>query len=57
MSTIKEFYPQLLQKGYTESEVRQSAKTSIKEVPAMFKDRYSTYEEYEDAMSDFLNGM
>ncbi|AGG54101.1 hypothetical protein CYXG_00037 [Synechococcus phage S-SSM4] len=57
MSIIQEFYPQLLQKGYTESEVRQSAKTSKKEVPAMFKDRYSTYEEYDEAMSDFLNGM
>lgn len=57
MSTIKEFYPQLLQKGYTESELRQSVKTYMKEVPAMFKDRYSTFEEYEDAMSDFLNGM
>lgn len=57
MSIIKEFYPQLLQKGYTESEVRQSAKTSIKEVPAMFKDRYSTYEEYLEAISDFMNGL
>ena len=33
------------------------SKTSKKEVPDMFKDRYSTYEEYEDAMHDFLNGM
>ena len=57
MSTIKEFYPQLLQKGYTESEVRQSTRVTSMEVPAMFKDRYSTYEEYEDAMHEFLNGM
>ena len=26
-------------------------------VPARFADRFATYEEYEEAMADFLNGM
>jgi hypothetical protein len=25
-------------------------------VPARFRDRYATYEEYREAMADFLNG-
>jgi hypothetical protein len=27
------------------------------EVPASFKDRYDTYEEYKEALHDFLNGL
>lgn len=30
---------------------------STRKVPARFADRFASYEEYEDAMSDFLNGM
>ena len=41
-------------KGYTVQECRRPAK---KEVPANMRDRYSTYEEYEEALHDFLNGM
>jgi hypothetical protein len=26
-------------------------------VPARFADRFATYEEYQEAMADFLNGM
>jgi hypothetical protein len=26
-------------------------------VPASFKDRYDTYEEYKEALHDFLNGL
>ena len=41
-------------KGYTVRECNRPAK---KEVPANMRDRYSSYEEYEEALHDFLNGM
>jgi hypothetical protein len=41
-------------KGYTVQECSRPAK---KEVPANMRDRYSSYEEYEEALHDFLNGM
>ena len=41
-------------KGYTVQECRRPAK---KEVPANMRARYSSYEEYEEALYDFLNGM
>ena len=41
-------------KGYTVQECYRPAK---KEVPANMRDRYSSYEEYEEALHDFLNGM
>ena len=41
-------------KGYTVQECRRPAK---KEVPANMRHRYSSYEEYEEALHDFLNGM
>jgi len=41
-------------KGYTVKECYRPAK---KEVPASLRDRYSSYEEYQEAMADFLNGM
>jgi len=28
-----------------------------RKVPARFADRFATYEEYQEAMADFLNGM
>ena len=30
---------------------------STRQVPARFADRFATYEEYQEAMADFLNGM
>ena len=41
-------------KGYTVQECRRPAK---KEVPANMRHRYSSYEEYQEALHDFLNGM
>ncbi len=41
-------------KGYT---VKECYKPAKKEVPASLRDRYSSYEEYQEAMADFLNGM
>lgn len=34
-----------------------TATKSDRKVPALFADRFATYEEYEEAMADFLNGM
>ena len=33
-----------------------TATKSDRKVPARFADRFATYEEYEEAMADFLNG-
>lgn len=33
------------------------AQPSTGKVPARFADRFATYEEYQEAMADFLNGM
>ena len=33
------------------------AQPSTRQVPARFADRFATFEEYEEAMADFLNGM
>lgn len=41
-------------KGFTVQECYKPAK---KEVPANMRHRYSTYEEYEEALHDFLNGL
>ena len=30
---------------------------ATRQVPARFADRFATYEEYQEAMADFLNGM
>ena len=55
MSTISEFYGGLLDKGYTEREIRESAqKHSQRVAPDWFN---GTYSEYLDHMLDFLNGM
>jgi len=46
------------QKGYTLHECYRPSKSALKrEVPARFRDRFDSYEEYEEAMADFLNGM
>ena len=34
-----------------------TAQPSTRQVPARFADRFATYEEYQEAMADFLNGM
>lgn len=45
------------QKGYTMREIRQDAKPAPREVPAHLRDRYSSYEAYQEALHEFLNGM
>jgi len=57
-STLNEFFPSLLQKGYTAREIRESCQKHLKrEVPDQFKDRYSTYAEYMEAIHDYMNGL
>lgn len=51
------YIAQLQQKGYTESEIRQSMTPVAKVVPAHLQDRYSTWEEYEYAIGEMLNGL
>ncbi len=47
----------LMTKGYTEREIRQDMTPAPRVVPARFADRFSTYEEYEEAIGEMLNGM
>ena len=55
MSTISEFYSGLLDKGYSEREIRESAqKHSQRVAPDWFN---GTSEEYLDHMHEFLNGL
>ena len=57
-SLLNEFYPQIAQKGYDMSDLSGAMEAAIsQEVPAAFKDLYSTYEEYSDALHEFLNGL
>ncbi len=54
MSVITEFYSGLLDKGYTEREIRESCKRHQERVaPDWFN---GTYQEYIESMHDFLNG-
>ena len=50
-SLLNAFYPQISQKGYTLREV------SKPDTSKSFPDRYDSYEEYTDALHDFLNGI
>ena len=55
MSTISEFYSGLLDKGYSEREIRESAqKHSQRVAPDWFQ---GSYEDYLESMHDFLNGI
>ena len=45
---------QLVQKGYTLAELRRPV--ARPQVPAHLRDIYSTYEEYREALHEFLNG-
>ena len=50
-SLLNEFYPQISQKGYTSREV------SKPDTSRDFPDRFDSYEEYQDALHEFLNGI
>ena len=57
MKTNNPYIAHLCQKGYTEREIRQSMTPAPKVVPAHLQDRYDTWEEYQEAIYDMLNGM
>jgi hypothetical protein len=56
MKTNNVYEEYLVQKGYSLSEIRQAPAVVDKRVPARFRDRYDTYEQYQEAIADFLNG-
>ena len=56
MKTNNVYEEYLVQKGYSLSEIRQAPTVVDKRVPASMSDRYSTYEQYQEAIADFLNG-
>ena len=45
----------VLEKGYTEAELRRPV--ARPEVPANMRDIHKTYDEYREALHDFLNGL
>ncbi len=55
MSTISEFFPNLLDKGYSEREIRESCQRHQQRKPPEWFN--GTYQEYLDEMHDFLNGI
>ena len=55
MSIISEFYSGILDKGYSEREIRESAQKHSQRVAPDWID--GTYEESLDKMHDFLNGI
>ena len=57
LMTSNPYVAQLLQKGYTEREIRESTTVTNRAVPAHLQDRYSSWEEYQEALHEFLNGM
>ena len=57
MKNSNPYVQTLLEKGYTVSEIWQTATPADKRVPAHLRDRYPTYEAYQDAIHDFLNGI
>jgi hypothetical protein len=56
MKTNNVYEEYLVQKGYTLAEIRKTPAVADKRVPAHLRDRYDTYEQYQEAIADFLNG-
>jgi hypothetical protein len=56
MKNLNCYEEYLVQKGYSLMEIRKTPAVADKRVPAHLRDRYSTYEEYREAIHDFLNG-
>jgi len=54
---LNEFYPQLVQKGYTLREVNQSQ--PVQKVPQWYLNRYpeASYDEYINELHEYLNGL
>jgi len=56
MKNLNCYEEYLVQKGYTLAEIRRAPAVADKRVPANLRDRYDTYEQYQEAIYDFLNG-
>jgi len=54
MTHSNPYVANLMQKGYTERELRRPV--SRPEVPANMRHIYKTYDEYREALHDFLSG-
>ena len=54
MTNSNPYVQTLLEKGYTERELRRPV--ARPEVPADMRHIYKTYDEYREALHDFLNG-
>ena len=55
---INEFFPSLIQKGYTVQEINESCNAhKNRTVPDWAKSRYSTYQEYIDAVVEYCDGL
>ena len=55
---IEEFLPSLLEKGYTVQEINDSCNAhKNRTVPDWAKSRYSTYQEYIDAVVEYCDGL
>jgi hypothetical protein len=56
--TTNPYIAHIQQKGYTEQEIRQSMTPAPKIVPDWYAARYpgATYESYQEALANFLNG-
>jgi len=52
--TNNPYVQHLMQKGYTEAELHKPV--ARPEVPANMRHIYKTYDEYREALHDFLNG-
>ena len=55
MTHSNPYVANLMAKGYTEAELRKPV--ARPEVPANMRHIYATYDEYREALHDFLNGM
>ena len=55
MTNFNPYVQHLMTKGYTEAELRKPV--ARPEVPSNMRHIYSTYDEYREALHDFLNGL
>ena len=55
---LEEFFPSLLQKGYTVQEINASCMDhKNRQVPDWAKSRYATYQEYIEAVCEYCDGL
>ena len=57
-SNLEEFFPSLIEKGYTVREINESCNAhKNREVPDAFKSRFATYQEYIEALIEYCDGL